>query len=420
MSPPMPDTVATKRTRRHTATQDQHAATVASPPDIASASSLLRGGADDRATVRFTGNGTKAAWGVSADPVDLEISTTGLNQLITHHPGDMTATVGAGMPLRHLQALLAEHGQWLALDPATEPVGATIGGLLAAGDAGPRRLRYGTLRDLAIGATLVLADGTIAHSGSHVIKNVAGYDLTKLFHGSLGSLGLIGEVIVRLHPVPPASGTILAAATVTQASAATQSLAACGVEPSAIEWIDTATVADAGTLLVRIDGSPASVAAGTHRITSLLSEHSLTSEQLDSANAAEHWTQATAKAHRAADDSVVRVGTLPTHLPQIAESLARLAGEHAVTTRLLSSAALGLHTAILTGPPAAQAAVIAAWRSEVLSLGGAVTIRERPPGVDAELDPLGPAPSAVDLLRAVKAQLDPHGRCAPGRFRGWY
>jgi glycolate oxidase FAD binding subunit len=128
--------------------------------------------------VYFAGASTKAAWGGAAAPADLTVSTAGLTELISHRPGDMTAAVGAGLSLKALQATLAEHGQWLAIDPASEAAGCTIGGLLATGEAGPRRLRYGTMRDLAIGATVVLADGTIAHSGSHVIKNVAGYDLT--------------------------------------------------------------------------------------------------------------------------------------------------------------------------------------------------------------------------------------------------
>lgn len=392
----------------------------AAPQDLAAASALLRAGVAERRTVHFAGNATKAEWGGKLDPVDLELSTAGLNQLISHRPGDMTAAVQAGLPLAQLQAVLAEHGQWLALDPVSEAGGATIGGLLATGDAGPRRLRYGTMRDLAIGATLILADGTVAHSGSHVIKNVAGYDLTKLFHRSLGSFGLIAEVIVRLHPRPPATATVIADATVAQTAAAAGALVGCGVEPAAVEWIKSTDGGSVGTLIVQLDGSVAGVAAATGRIGALLSGLAMTPDVVSGADAEHVWTRVT-DARRGADDaSVVRAGTLPTRLPDLVDELARLGDQNGVRVTVVSSAALGSHTAVLSGPPRAQAAVITAWRAKVAALGGALMVHERPEQVEAELDALGPPPPSVAILRAVKAQLDPDGRCAPGRFRGWF
>jgi glycolate oxidase FAD binding subunit len=392
----------------------------ATPADVAEASALLRRGDAERRTLYFAGAGTKAQWGGEVEPADLTVSTAGLAGLISHQPGDMTAAVGAGMPLAQLQTLLARHGQWLALDPATEPDGATIGGLLATGDAGPRRLRYGTMRDLAIGATLVLADGTVAHSGSHVIKNVAGYDLTKLFHGSLGSLGLIAEVIVRLHPRPPASATVIAAASAAQANTAAAQLSRCGVEPSALEWIGPTGAEPAGTLLARIDASPAGVAAGTSRMAALLSTLGLVPHALDDTDGEEQWRRVAAGAAGGPADSVIRAGTRPDRLPEVADALARLADQHGVAATLVSSAALGLHTAVLSGAPHAQTDVARGWRRRIEELGGALSVRNRPAEVAAQLTAWPDPPSAVALLRAVKHRLDPHARCAPGRFRGWY
>ncbi len=392
----------------------------AAPDSVAGASSLLRDGAADATTVLFAGAGTKAGWGGTPDDVDLELSTARLQQLISHEPGDMTAAVQAGMPLSQLQTALAEHGQWLALDPATERSGATVGGLLATGDAGPRRLRYGTMRDLAIGATLVLADGTVINSGSHVIKNVAGYDLTKLFYTSLGSLGLIAEVIVRLHPLPPASGTVVAAATVNQANTAARAVASSGVEPSALEWLGPTGTDPEGTLLVRVDGSDAGVDAGATRLASVLTAQGLTPERVNGSGADEQWGFLADAQHGPTDSSTVRAGTLPTRLPQVCEGLTRLGDQHGVTARLVSSAALGLHTVVLSGEAPAQAAVITAWRTQVEGLGGTVAVRERPAEVEAAIDVVGKPPSAIAVLRAVKSQLDPDNRCAPGRFRGWY
>jgi glycolate oxidase FAD binding subunit len=128
---------------------------------------------------------------------------TALTQIIEHNAGDLTATLEAGVPLAHAQQTFARAGQMLALDPPTGADGsATIGGIVATGDSGPLRHRYGAPRDLVVGMTFALGDGTIARSGGKVIKNVAGYDLAKLFAGSFGTLGMILSVSVRLHPLP--------------------------------------------------------------------------------------------------------------------------------------------------------------------------------------------------------------------------
>ena len=138
---------------------------------------------------------------------DVALSTRGLNRVLEHEPGDLTTIVEAGLRLSELQARLEPHGQMLALDPPGDP---TIGACLAADLSGPRRHRYGAARDLVIGITVVLADGTIASSGGRVVKNVAGYDLGKLFCGSRGRLGLIARVALRLHPRPAAEATVVA------------------------------------------------------------------------------------------------------------------------------------------------------------------------------------------------------------------
>jgi glycolate oxidase FAD binding subunit len=186
------------------------------PGSLDEAVSALTEAAAGPGGVLVRGAGTKLGWGAPVDAAT-ELDTRGLDELVAHNAGDMTAEVGAGMPLARLQELLAGAGQWLALDPPG--AGATVGGILAAGDAGPRRLRYGTVRDLVIGTTFVLADGTVGHSGSHVIKNVAGFDVTRLLTGSLGTLGLIAQVIVRLHPLPAASETLRLPAPLPEASA---------------------------------------------------------------------------------------------------------------------------------------------------------------------------------------------------------
>ncbi len=157
----------------------------------------------DRRVLRVRGGGTKLGWGTPAPDPEVELSTSGLDRVVEHNEGDLTAILEAGVPLAKAQERFAAAGQMLALDP---PLGAgdaaTIGGVVASGDSGPLRHRYGAPRDLVLGMTVALSDGTVAKSGSKVIKNVAGYDLAKLFAGSFGTLGLILQVSVRLHPLP--------------------------------------------------------------------------------------------------------------------------------------------------------------------------------------------------------------------------
>jgi glycolate oxidase FAD binding subunit len=170
---------------------------------------------------------------IERDGGDVVLSTRRLDQVLEHEAGDLTAIVEAGIGVRDLNEHLAGHGQMLALDPPGNP---TIGACIAGNLSGPRRHRYGTTRDLVIGVTVVLADGTIASSGGKVVKNVAGYDLGKLFCGSEGRLGLIARAGLRLHPVPEAGRTLVAPVE-SPAEAARKALAILGapVAPSAVD-----------------------------------------------------------------------------------------------------------------------------------------------------------------------------------------
>ena len=153
-----------------------------------------------RVAVAPRGNGTKIGWGAPPSSLDLVVSFRRMNRVLEHASGDMTATVEPGCTVADFQRRLAEHGQRLAVDPLF-PEQATIGGILASNDSGSLRVRFGSLRDLLIGVTLALPDGTLARSGGKVVKNVAGYDLPKLAIGSLGTLGIITQAIFRLHPL---------------------------------------------------------------------------------------------------------------------------------------------------------------------------------------------------------------------------
>ncbi|MGZ4203237.1 MAG: FAD-binding oxidoreductase, partial [Thermoleophilaceae bacterium] len=177
------------------------------PESFEQAAAWLAEAAAEGRSVRPRGSGTKLGWGAVTEPAATEISTARLDAVLEHNAGDLTAVLQAGVPLAQAQARFATAGQMLALDPplgegvaGADSAGATVGGVLATADSGPLRHRYGAARDLVIGMTVALSDGTLSSSGGKVIKNVAGYDLGKLFAGSFGTLGLILSVAVRLHP----------------------------------------------------------------------------------------------------------------------------------------------------------------------------------------------------------------------------
>src|SRR5918992_1322390 len=175
---------------------------VAAPASVADAAEVMRIAAEQGLSVIPRGAGTRLRWGHPPASCDLLIDTGGLDRVIEHAAGDLVVKVEAGLTMDRLAEVLAGQGQRLAIDAPI--AGSTVGGTLATGAWGPLRLRYGTARDLLIGVTIVRADGGLAKAGGTVVKNVAGYDLGKLFTGSYGTLGLIVEAAFRLHPLPAA------------------------------------------------------------------------------------------------------------------------------------------------------------------------------------------------------------------------
>ncbi|MEO8687189.1 MAG: FAD-binding oxidoreductase, partial [Solirubrobacteraceae bacterium] len=220
------------------------------------AAELLRSLGEAGKVVRVRGGGTKLDWGGAGDPIAVELETGGMAKILEHNVGDLTAVLQAGVPLSEAHAAFAAEGQMLALDP---PLGAgdaaTVGGMVATADSGPLRHRYGGVRDLILGISLAFSDGTLAKAGSKVIKNVAGYDLAKLFTGSHGTLGLILTVTVRLHPRPDGNATAVGATDDPDVLAkAAVHLAGLPLEADSL---DVAWCEGSGRLLARFGGATA-------------------------------------------------------------------------------------------------------------------------------------------------------------------
>ena len=345
--------------------------------------------------VRPAGTGSRAAWGGPDPAGTVTLHTGGLDRLVAHNPGDFTAVVQAGVPLAVLQRRLAAEGQWLALDPPDR--GGTIGGLVATGDSGPARHRYGGVRDLVIGITVVLSDGTVARSGGTVIKNVAGYDLGKLFAGSYGTLGLIAQVALRLHPLPARTATAVGATD--DPARLTAAVLAAARRPLEATALDVAWRAGTGRLLVRFGGvtaperaaaaAPLLAGAGLADVAVVRDDESI-------------WAAQRAGQRGAA---VVKVSALPTDLPAVVAA----AGDATVVSR----AALGVSW--LAFPDGPDLAARVATARAALAPRPTVVLD----GADRVADPWpAPAPGVRALMERVKRRFDPTGTFRPGTYVG--
>jgi glycolate oxidase FAD binding subunit len=405
---------------------EEPAALVARPASTEEAAAVMRVAATRELAVVLRGGGSRLAWGTPPSRCDLIIDTTRLSGVVEHAAGDLVARVRAGTRMSEVAAVLATAGQEIALDV---PGDATVGGVVASGLAGPRRLRYGTPRDLLIGVTLVRADGTVAKSGGKVVKNVAGYDLGKLLAGSAGTLALITEAVFRLHPLPAARAYVTArylalpVACDAVAAAANSPLTASAVEVS--RGPGGAPV-EVGVLL---EGSADGVAARAGRMAGLLGQGQV------SASPPAWWPGASGSAvaadgaGQAGQDDVVRIRASfwVSALGRVLDAVDAAAAEAKVTAVVRGSAGAGLldirlgHWAAEDPPPAgAQAAgFVARLRAALAGQRGNVAVLSAPAPVRELLAAHGGMAGTVPglaLMRAVRDQFDPGGRLAPGRF----
>jgi glycolate oxidase FAD binding subunit len=372
------------------------------PPGFEAAASVLAGAAAGGEMVRIAGGKTKLHWGAQAAEPDVELHTTALDQIVEHNAGDFTAVLQSGVPLARAQLELAREGQMVALDPWLGQMHqATIGGIVATGDSGPLSHRYGTPRDLILGMTVALSDGTVARSGGKVIKNVAGYDLAKLFCGSFGTLGLVLSVNLRLHPLPPATVTAIGFSGEPAAlAAAARELAAAPLE---LEALDVCWSKDGGRILARCAGkqparrgeraTAAMRAAGIERTDVVPEDRELWDEQ-----------RAGQRSVRAA---LVRIAARPSQLASVLGAARSCGG------RLVGRAALG--SSFIEVDPAAVPALRGQLPSGVVSI-----VLDAPAASVEELDRWGEAPgeTTLELMRRIKARFDPAGVCNPGIFVG--
>jgi glycolate oxidase FAD binding subunit len=379
------------------------------PRHVGEAAAILREA--NRGPFAFRGGGTKDDWWLA--PPSLVISTKGLSGIVRHDPAEGVVVVDAGTTLREVQQALSDHEQWVALDPPLADQGATIGGIFSVNDAGPRRLGFGTLRDSVIGATLITGDGRVVRSGGRVIKNVAGFDLARLYCGAIGSLGMVAQLALRVQPIRAHSYTVTTAATPAETMTFSGLLREAGVEATALDWTGPVDP----TLAIRVEQRTRIAAMSQARAAAkVVSADGRSVEVLDQADEEQVWRQVSRVMEGDPGDTVIRIGTRPTRMLELVEVTVKACNEAQTTLAWDSHAVLGLHTLRLQGGRPAQA--IAHIRQNVDGWGGYVVTRRRGSALDLGCDRWGVTPSSMTTMRRLKHEFDPYRQCAPGTFVG--
>ncbi|WP_427162957.1 FAD-binding oxidoreductase [Aliinostoc sp. HNIBRCY26] len=355
------------------------------------------------------GSGSKLNWGGLTQDVDVVVSTERLNQLIEHAVGDLTVTVEAGMKFGHLQQILADSRQFLALDPS-KPDSATIGGIVATADTNSLRQRYGSVRDQLLGITFIRADGQIAKAGGRVVKNVAGYDLMKLFTGAYGTLGIISQVTFRVYPLQESSGTVVLTGQPEAILQAANTLRGSALTPTQADLLSMQLVSSLGLgtgmgLIARFQSIPESVKEQSHRVLELGKTLGLTGTVYADADDSNLWQRLQEQIHNTATESTItcKIGILPTAAVEV------LTGVEIGLVHL--SSGLGV-VQVLDQTQALKV------RSLCQSRHGFLSVIKAPVAVKQQIDVWGYTGNALPLMRRIKQQFDSKNLLSPGRFVG--
>lgn len=366
------------------------------------------------------GSGSKLDWGglVKLDPANppgagaiAAVSTARLNRLVEHAVGDLTVTAEAGMKFADLQQILAAAGQFLPIDPAY-PQQATLGGIVATADAGSLRHRYRGVRDLLLGMNFVRSDGKIAVAGGRVVKNVAGYDLMKLFTGAYGTLGVISQVTFRVYPLPESSGTVVLTGEINALSQTAQILLSSALTPSAIDLLSPQLVAKLGLgkgtgLIVRFQSIAPSVKQQSARLLEVGEKLGL--QGTSCCENEEHllWQRLPETMWDSGTKSAImcKIGIRPS------ESVTAI-NELPVQDALIHA---GSGLGVLRFE-SATADTLLQVRRGCEAKGGFLTVLAAPPDIKQQLDVWGYNGSAIDLMRRIKQQFDPENLLSPHRF----
>jgi glycolate oxidase FAD binding subunit len=385
-------------------------AIVVEPASPEAVGEILTWASRERLSVLTRGSGSKLGWGPAPRTIDVLMSTARLNAVIAHRQGDLTATIQSGAMLADVNRTLGLHRQWIPLDPP-HAERATIGGLVATNDSGPRRHRYGAPRDLIIGVDFVRADGRLAKGGGIVVKNVAGYDLPRLLTGSFGSLGVVVAATFKLYPLTEASRTLVVdLSKPSDLGALADKVLASHLTPTALEF---------GThplrLILRFESIDASVRQQSETAAALVAGAGFTARSVSGSDEDRFW-----KDHaRFSEDprcALLKVSVLPGDLAGTLTLIEQLAGSGGYAAAGRAGAAV--FQLCILGEVQAQKRVIDGLR-DALPLGrGSAVVVKSPPELRTHVDVWGPVGDGLAVMKAVKQQFDPAGVLSPGRGPG--
>lgn len=396
---------------------------------------VIRWAGESNVSILPEGQGALAGYGNPVRKEAVTLSVAKYNQVTEHSVGDLTVTVQAGTLLSHLQAVLKEKGQMLPLDPGW-PEMRTAGGIVAAALTGPKRLKYGTPRDWVIGLRVILADGQVIRTGGKVVKNVAGYDMNKLFVGSFGTLGVITECTFKLRPLPPEEAVIiLEHSDVNALLRLSRRLLDSSLEPSAIEIVNSSVLSallpgdhTAFGLMIGFEDETKAVDKEQDQVVKWAKEEGIKiRETLRNEWSAALWRSFGELMPHAKDSEssaakiAVKVSTLPDQAAAAVQMIHYLAEELGIDAMIHGGTGTGITFAVLQ-PKQDQWAIAKELIEKVSQqieeqLGYVVILHA--PSFFKELIPVwGKTPAGLFLMRKIKAQLDPEGRFNPGRWVG--
>ncbi len=374
--------------------------------------------------VLIRGGGTQLGLGFPPQGGDILLSTARLNKIVEHAPSDLVVTVEAGLPLSALQSALQQSKQWLALDPELPPE-ATIGGVVATNASGARRLRYGGVRDAIIGIRVVLADGTIAKGGGKVVKNVAGYDLPKLFTGALGTLGVVVSATFRLYPLPIASGTVcITSSSIASLSELAVRIIGSTLVPTIIDIFGNTTHPKGYTMAVRFEMSQEAAEAQAASLLAMITEVDgatiKAAQLLEGHDEVQFWSRGVPDNERIDTTGTVvslKASLLPTEVGCWLAFVEQVCQQRQLQATWRAHAGHGIVFVQLAGDDKALLPAIAELREAVLPQHGSLVVTDAPLPLTQQIDVWGPVP-ALDVMRNLKARFDPNGVLNRGRFVG--
>lgn len=403
------------------------------PKSVEEISEVMKVASSESLAVIPWGGGTKIGLGRELRKVDIVICTKNLNRVLEHEASDLVTTTQCGISLKEFQGVLGEKNQFLAIDPPHFESGATVGGIIASNDSGPRRLRYGTMRELLIGIKFVRSDGAIVKGGAKVVKNVAGYDIPKLYVGSLGTLGIIVEGTFRLYPIPELSQTyIFSFSNLELLQETVLSILNSSLVPTCLELLNPTLIGiisdklnfNLGTgkyaLAIRIESVERAVRDQISKVKDICGERGGEGILIEGRLEETLWEEIREFPWRKSGDNnaVCKVSVLITDVPRVFQVLEELSTNSGLGIYSSARAGNGILIISIEGE---MLPIIEATKSLcnlVSSLKGNMVIQDAPSFLKSQVDVWGEVGASIRVMERLKSHFDPNGILNPGRFVG--